>query len=303
MAPFRIISFDGGGIRGALSTRILKRICEKYPELLSKTDLFAGTSTGALIALTMAYGKDGDFIDNLYNYENIKSIFTPSRLNLFKPKYSNKNLKNIINSVFPNNLTIGDLKKYVFIPSFNVRGFNKDVWQPIFFNNLSKNNLSKTKVIDVALASSAAPTYFPSHKNFIDGGVIDNSPSASSMINTMRLLKPRHSLSDFRILSIGTGQTLDHIQSNTSNWGALQWILSPTSNMKLPLVSILLLSNVPLADMYCKELIGLNYHRINPILNHEIPLDDYKKVPFLKNSVDKLDLTNTYKYIESHFLK
>lgn len=303
MAPFRIISFDGGGIRGALSTRILKRLCEKYPELLSSTDLFAGTSTGALIALVLASGKDGEYIDNLYSYENIKSIFTPAHLNLFKPKYSNKNLKYLIGTIFSQDLTIGELEKYVFIPSFNIHGYSAENWQSVFFNNLSKGELSKSKVIDVALSSSAAPTYFPSHKNFIDGGVIDNSPSASSMISTMRILKPRHELNDFRVLSIGTGQTINSIKNDTSSWGAMQWILNPTSTVKLPLVSVLLLNDIPLSDLYCRELIGVNYHRINPILNHEIPLDDYKKVPLLKESVDNLDLSDAYSYIENYFLK
>lgn len=302
MAPFRIISFDGGGIRGALSARILKRLCEKHPHLLNETHLFAGTSTGALIALLLAYGKDSEYVDNLYNYETIKSIFTPAHMNLLKPKYTNKNLKSILRTIFPENLTIGDLEKYVFVPSFNVKGFSSGSWQSIFFNNLSKGDLSKAKVIDVALASSAAPTYFPSHKNFIDGGVIDNSPSASSMMSTMKLLKPRHKLSDFRVLSIGTGQTLNSIKKDTSSWGALQWGLSPTSKMKLPLVSILLLNDIPLSDMYCQELIGLNYHRINPILNHEVPLDDYKMVPILKEAVDNLDLSYAYNYIERYFL-
>lgn len=303
MAPFRIISFDGGGVRGALSTRILKRLCEKYPELLSRTNLFAGTSTGALIALGLAFGKDSNFIDNLYNYENIKSVFTPAHFNPFKPKYSNKNLKYMLSSMFPENLTIGDLQKYVFIPAFNVKGYTTNNWQSVFFNNLAKGELSQAKVIDIALASSAAPTYFPSHKNFIDGGVIDNSPSVSSMISTMRILKPKHQLSDFRVLSIGTGETLDSIKISTSAWGPVQWALYPTTKLQLPLVSILLMNNIPLSDMYCQELIGANYHRINPILNHEIPLDDYKMVPLLKTSVDNLDLSACYHYIENYFLK
>lgn len=303
MAPFRIISFDGGGVRGALSTRILKRLCEKYPELLSKTNLFAGTSTGALIALGLAYGKDSEFIDNLYNYETIKSIFTPAHFNPFKPKYSNKNFKSMLSSIFPENLTIGDLSKYVFVPAFNVQENNSSSWQSIFFNNLNKTELSQANVIDVALASSAAPTYFPSHKNYIDGGVIDNSPSASSMISTLKLLKPKYQLSDFRILSIGTGKALDCINVNTSSWGAFQWALYPTTKLQLPLISILLMNDIPLSDMYCRELIGPNYHRINPILNYEIPLDDYKMVPFLKNTAGNLDLSESFKYIEDYFLK
>lgn len=303
MAPFRIISFDGGGIRGALSTRILKRLCVAYPQLLTETQLFAGTSTGALIALVLASGKDSEFIDSLYNYETIKSIFTPAHFNPFRPKYSNKNLKQVLSSVFTKDLALCELSKYVFIPAFNVKGYTSNSWQSVFFNNLTDDELSKAKVIDVALSSSAAPTYFPSHNNFIDGGVIDNSPSASAMISTLKILKPKHQLSDFRVLSIGTGQTLDSIKKDTSSWGILQWGLNPTTKMQLPLVSILLMNDIPLADMYCRELIGTNYYRINPILNNEIPLDDYKMVNYLKDYADKLDLSDYFNYIEKYFLK
>ncbi|HAR85974.1 patatin-like phospholipase family protein [Clostridium sp. UBA4395] len=301
MSTFRIIVFDGGGIRGALSTRILKRIYNKYPDILKYTNLFAGTSTGALIALALASGKDGNYVDNLYNYETVKSIFYPSHLNLFRPKFNNKNLREVILSVFTEDLTLGDLEKYVFIPSFNVKGFSSDNWQSVFFNNLSRGSTYTSKVVDVALASSAAPTYFPSYKNFIDGGVIVNNPTAASMISVMKLLKPKHSLSDFRILSIGTGSTLNQIKSDTSSWGALQWMLRPKCNVKTPLVSILL-NDTPLEDLYCKELIGPNYFRINPILKYKIPLDDYSKVPLLKDAVDNLDLSDTFKFIENHFL-
>lgn len=302
MSTFRIIVFDGGGIRGALSTRILKRIYNKYPAILKHTNLFAGTSTGALIALALAHGKDGNYVDDLYNYETIKEIFSPAHLNFFRPKFNNKNLKKMILSVFPEDLTLGDLEKYVFIPSFNVKGFSSNNWESVFFNNLSHGSTYSSKVVDAALASSAAPTYFPSYKNFIDGGVTVNNPTTASMISVMKLLKPKHGLSDFRILSIGTGSTLNQIKSNTASWGALQWMLSPMCNVKTPLVSILL-DNTPLEDLYCRELIGSNYFRIDPILKYKIPLDDYSKVPLLKNAVDNLDLSEPFKFIENHFLR
>ncbi|MEG0308568.1 MAG: patatin-like phospholipase family protein [Clostridium sp.] len=302
MTIFRIISFDGGGIRGSLSTRILTRICAKYPQLLSHTDLFAGTSTGALIALSLAYGKDAAYIDNLYNYETIKSVFTPSHLNIFKPKFKNKNLKNMVSCVFPENLTLGNLEKYVFVPSFNLKGFSSDNWQTVFFNNLSKGSTYSSNVIDVAMSSSAAPTYFPTYNNFIDGGVIANNPSAAAMISVIKTIKPRHPLTDFRILSIGTGVTINKITADTSSWGVFQWMISPMSNVKTPLLTILL-NDTPLEDLYCKELLGNNYFRINPTLKHKIPLDDYEKIPLLKSAADELDLTETFKFIENFYLK
>lgn len=302
MSTFRILSFDGGGIKGALSTGILKRLLSKYPQLIDKTDLFAGTSTGALIALALAYGQDINDIDSMYDYKTMKYIFSHPTINLLKPKFNNKALIKILNSVFHPSLTIGDLKKYVFIPSFNTKGFYSDNWEPVFFNNLSKESTYSIKVIDAAVASSAAPTYFPSHNNFIDGGVITNNPSMAAIIYTMKILKPKHSISDFRILSIGTGNTLNQIGTSTESWGALQWMFSPFSKVKTPLVSILL-NDSSLAHTYCEELLGSNYHRINPILKHNIEIDEYKKVSLLKSAADNIDLSEEYKFIENIYLK
>lgn len=125
MTSFRIISFDGGGIRGAISARILKRLSYNYPELIEKTDLFAGTSTGSLIALCLAYGIPPDIIDTTYNIDNMKTVFKSPKINPFSPIFSNKGLKKILSSSLPEDLTIGSLKKYVFIPAFNVKASRK----------------------------------------------------------------------------------------------------------------------------------------------------------------------------------
>ena len=82
----------------------------------------------------------------------------------------------------------------------------------------------------------------------------------------------------------------------------MQWAYNPLIKMKKPLVSILLNDTIPLEDMYCKELLKDNFFRINPILENEIEMDDYKKVNDLKNLGSLLDLTDPYKYIENNFL-
>ena len=56
MSKYRIITFDGGGIRGALSITLLKRLYEKLPYVIRTTNLFAGTSTGSFSALGLANG-------------------------------------------------------------------------------------------------------------------------------------------------------------------------------------------------------------------------------------------------------
>lgn len=297
MQTFRIISFDGGGIKGAVSTRILKRLALSNPDLLRKTDLFAGTSTGAIIALSLAFGLNAEQIDNLYSFANLKKIFGHRRLNLFHPKYKNTDLKNLITSTIPIETTLNDLKKYVFIPAFNIYDFSD-----VFFNNLTENPTIKETVLDAALASSAAPTYFPSHKNFIDGGLVTNSPSIASAIAAIHDLSPKYNLENFRVLSIGTGDNPKKITSSTTNWGILKWAFNPFSKVKSPITSVLLDDTSSLADRYCMELLGNNYLRINPIITCPIELDDYKKLKTLTSISDTYNLEEANTFIKEFFL-
>ncbi len=58
---FRIISLDGGGVRGVLTAGVLRRLVKsnRFPQLLQDADLIAGTSTGGILALLFAAGKKG----------------------------------------------------------------------------------------------------------------------------------------------------------------------------------------------------------------------------------------------------
>lgn len=303
MSTFKIVTFDGGGVKGALSIRIFKRLCDRYPTLLDNVDLFAGTSTGSLIALPLAYGLSPNEIDNFYSYKNTKYIFSPKRNNLFRPKYSNKHLANVFLDYVPKETTLNDLKKYVIIPSFNVKGYTKPVWEIVFFNNLQDNAISKTYALDAVLASCAAPTYFPSHKGFIDGGVIANSPTTPSIILSKSTFKSITKFDDIKLLSIGTGDTPDYIKSNTTNWGVMQWAINSPFKIKTMILDVALERKVDLEDMYCNELLKNNYFRINPTLHSTITLDDYRRVHELKEFGDSIDLSAAYNFIENIFLK
>ena|SRR5438034_10886848 len=121
MARYRILTFDGGGVRGSLMATLIKRLVEQHPALLEQVDLFAGTSTGSVVALTLASGLSADTLVDFYSMENLRFAFSPSRLNLVRPKYSNKNFKTLLENHFPGNPTLGDLKKYkLMAPSFEL---------------------------------------------------------------------------------------------------------------------------------------------------------------------------------------
>ena len=74
-STFNIISFDGGGIRGALSIKLLEKIKTLNPNIVKNANMISGTSTGSLIALGLAYGISAEEISNLYSKENLEYIF------------------------------------------------------------------------------------------------------------------------------------------------------------------------------------------------------------------------------------
>ena len=80
MPPYRIMTFDGGGVKGSLMATLVKRISDRYPNLLSQVDLFAGTSTGSVVALTLASGFDADTLVSFYSQDNLRLAFSPAPL-------------------------------------------------------------------------------------------------------------------------------------------------------------------------------------------------------------------------------
>ena len=63
---YRILSLDGGGIRGLLASRLLERLSAKRPGWMDSTDLLAGTSTGAILAAAVAAGLEPGVISRIY---------------------------------------------------------------------------------------------------------------------------------------------------------------------------------------------------------------------------------------------
>ena len=191
MNQYRILSFDGGGIRGVLTAVLLDRLLKAYPALLQDRPgtitMFAGTSTGGILALGMAAGLTPIQIRDLY-VMNGKLIFDSSWTRdvveiggLSGSKYDNVNLKRILQETF-GALRLKDLKARVLIASFRLDNQEPDpskrTWNPKFFHNFpGADSDGESLVVDVAMATSAAPTYFPSYGGYIDGGVTANNPS------------------------------------------------------------------------------------------------------------------------------
>lgn len=217
---FKILAIDGGGIKGLYSASILKKFEEKFNTLTSDHfDLICGTSTGGLIALAIAlkipakeicdfYINEGPFI--FPKHKRVKVPFLGAiDLGFLKQianggKYSDIPLKESLHKIFGDKL-IKDCNNLLCIPSYSVTEAKPKVFKYDHREgDLSRDN--NAPVLDIALATSAAPTYFPiaeskyyNQEQFIDGGVWANNPTLVGLLE---------SLNNF----VGTGKDYDSIE-------------------------------------------------------------------------------------------
>jgi patatin-like phospholipase/acyl hydrolase len=194
---FKILSIDGGGIKGLYSARILECFEERFNcRLVDYFDMICGTSTGGLIALGLSLGVPAHQIAQFY-WEKGPLIFPPHQrhLRLFNQlfgfgKYSNRTLRRVLLEIVGHH-KIKDVQSLICIPSHSITSGRPYIFKYDHLEGkLGRDN--NTPIIDVALATSAAPTYFPiveieNHGGqFIDGGVAANNPAFIGLMEAMR---------------------------------------------------------------------------------------------------------------------
>jgi len=272
MADFRIISLDGGGIKGLVELALLKNIMKECPDLIEKADMIAGTSTGGIIALCLASGMSVDTAIDMY-INGADEIFKRNWWRLFGltgSKYKNGGLKKIVNRVF-GDIRLGDLDKRVLITSFDL--MSQDIprrWKPKFFHNFGDNKDDSLRVADVALYTSAAPTYFKAVDGYVDGGVVANNPSMAALCQVLDERYGEHvDQDDIALLSIGTGESYCYIDDSDHNFGKL-------SVSKI--VNILLNGTEAVPHYQCGTILRDRYIRINPVDAENMLLDDIDRM-------------------------
>jgi uncharacterized protein len=196
--PFKILSIDGGGIKGLYSATILKRFEEEFGHPISDYfDMICGTSTGGLIAMALSLNISAKEIVDFYKDEGPKIFDSRSfpyswirrlRQILWGAKHSNKSLQLALEKVL-GKAKMRDAKCLLVIPTFNLtQGRPTVLKSPLRENNPYVNDINKY-MVDVALATSAAPTYLPIHKidndYFIDGGVWANNPTLCGILEAI----------------------------------------------------------------------------------------------------------------------
>lgn len=294
MSKIKILSIDGGGIRGILPGVILTRLEEKLQnqsgdesvKIADFIDLLAGTSTGGILSLAYLIPDDknrpllsakdavnlyldrGDEIFDVNLGQKLKSGF-----GLTDEKYSADELEEALQDTFQDKM-LSDLLRPCIISSYDIRNA-----KPHFFKQHKSNNkIYNYKIKDVARATSAAPTYFEAArvKNelgtpyaLVDGGLFANNPTmvAYSEARTMKFPDKINypTAKDMLIISIGTGsQSQSYSYKKVKDWGLVNWVK--------PIIEIMMSGNssathyhlTQIFDTLTKQYDKSCYHRLEP---------------------------------------
>jgi uncharacterized protein len=237
----KILSIDGGGIRGIIPALVLSEIEKRtHHPIAHMFDLVAGTSTGGILALGLTVPKTAgaplytaQSLAEMYEREGGR-IFSRSPLralfacdNLTWRKYSSNGIEQVLLDYFGDS-RFRDAVTNVLITSYEIeRRF------PFFFKSATARVRPDYDfpARQVARATSAAPTYFepmkmPSgtftdHYTLIDGGVFANNPAACALVEA-RTTHP--DAADFLVVSLGTGTLMRNLPLDIAKyWGAARW--------------------------------------------------------------------------------
>ena len=286
----RVLSIDGGGIRGIIPGQVLVSIEEKLKNrtgnqdvrIADYFDLIAGTSTGGILTCIFLcpdaassspkprfsakeavdlYLERGDEIFDISLWQKLQSAG-----GLLDEKYSADELEEALDD-YLGDLRLSDLLKPCLIPAYDIKRR-----RAMFFtqHDAKDKQMNDYHLRDVARATSAAPTYFEVARiksmtkvpyALVDGGVFANNPALCAYAEVRSKFANNPTAKDMAILSIGTGYIKkQYTYKGAKDWGAIEWIR--------PLLDILMAGVSETVDYQLAQIFdsvdkGEQYLRIN----------------------------------------
>jgi uncharacterized protein len=233
---FRILSIDGGGIRGIFPAAVLADLESAIGpgnSIAGHFDLVAGTSTGGILALGLGAGKSAREIRDLYMHRG-PEIFPPvwdnilgrwwkafrnNILNASFNRYSRQALERVLQE-FLGDRIFGESSVRHVIPAFDGRFSEVFLFKTRHHPDYQQD--WRKRMVDIGLATAAAPTiYRPLESGgyrLIDGGVWANNPTMLAVVEAMIAYDvPRERI---KVLSIGCGDEPYHV-TRRMTWGGL----------------------------------------------------------------------------------
>ena len=247
--PFRILSLDGGGIRGIYAASILADLEQRYcggRRVAEYFDLIAGTSTGGILALGLGAGLPAGELRDLYVIRGneifperkdsfagrLKSL-TEDVLQFVLYRYERDAVASLLTQKLRGKL-FGESLNRLVIPSFDGKHSEVFVYKTPHHADYRFDRFEK--MVTVALATSAAPTFFRPFPNggyqLVDGGVWANNPIMLAVIEALTCFTVRPE--QIEVLSIGTGEDPYVVNSMQIAFGGkLMWADSIFAAMRL----------------------------------------------------------------------
>lgn len=247
--PFKILSIDGGGIRGVFPAMFLSKLEARLKEtgnektqIYQHFDLICGTSTGGIIAIALSLGVPAHEIYKMY-LDNAGKIFGNKKKFLFgqikQAAHERDELEKLVRDKFKEYFggedpRLKDCKTAVCIPVYDLL-----LGKPIILKSQHHPKFTRDYHVPAymaAMATGAAPTFFKPYsatytdlngietafKNKVDGGVMANDPALLGIIEAqVAFYQP---LSNLRVLSLGTGRQKFTDGSERKKWGLWYWM-------------------------------------------------------------------------------
>lgn len=231
--PFRILSVDGGGIRGILPASILAEFETRFlggGSIAGHFDMIAGTSTGGIIALGLAHGLTARAVQTFYvergplifpelsAFGRLMRRFRRYRRYIYDSDVLERELLRIFGDT-----PFGEARTRLCIPSFE--GVHGEPW---LFKTPHHPDYRRDRVermVRVGLATSAAPTYFKAVPNngyiMVDGGLWANNPIMNAVTDALTCFDIDRS--QVRVLSLGCGETSFKVDPARAGGGMFHW--------------------------------------------------------------------------------
>ncbi|WP_409562715.1 CBASS cGAMP-activated phospholipase [Hyphomicrobium sp. MC8b] len=296
---FRILSLDGGGIRGIFPATILAELERRFGQgyrLAQYFDLIAGTSTGGILALGLGAGLSADDLRRLY-VEKGSEIFPARDQSLagrirslgrstrhwFAYLYDREALESLLSARLGEKL-FGDSQSRLCIPAFDGKHSEVFVYKTPHHRDYKYDRFERMVV--VGLATSAAPTYFQPFRHggyqLVDGGVWANNPIMLAVIEVLTCFTVTTEQID--VLSISCGEDPYIVSTRHIFGGKLAWADSIFAAMRLQSLAATNQARLLLGPPAVTRLQPRQYQP-------PIPLDDFSRAIFElpKDAIEVVD--------------
>ena len=252
--PYRVLSLDGGGMRGIYTAAFLARLTDQFAGIRDKSaldlgrgfDLITGTSTGAIVGCALAVGRPMSEIIRLYREHGPKifphriagkrSVICRATQGSRYVRAGDKALREALEAVL-GDTTMLDIYRgrgiSLSIPAVLMSEHRAWVFKKTPRSGVRDDNYP---LVDVCMASSAAPIYRslaaiddPSTSGgpqqvFADGGLWANNPIMVAFVDALTIAAPDRPI---EIFSLGTCPRPegDHLDAGSAHRSMLDWSL------------------------------------------------------------------------------